>query len=467
MNAQVDIDTRSLKRATLVVTTLASFLDPFMGASVTVALPTLGHELVMSAVLLGWVNTAFLLSATIFSVPFGRLGDIFGRKRIYVIGVCIFSVASIFCALSVSPMMLITFRVFQGLGASMAFATRLAILISVFPVNERGRVIGINVGAVYLGLSLGPFLGGLITQYLGWRFIFWINVPIGAFILSLIFRLLKGDWAEEKGLKFDLTGSVILGFSLLATMYGFSELPKLYAGGLIAVGIIGIAAFARYELSIEAPVMDINLFRRNAVFTLSSLASMINYAATFAVGFLMSIYLQKVQGYSPQFAGIIMVCQPAVQAIFSPYAGRLSDRIEPRIVASVGMALTFVGLILLAFLGEKTSLSYIIGCMILLGFGFAIFSSPNTNAIMSSVDKRFYGMAGALVSTVRQTGMVFSMGIVMMMLALYLGNAAIDATTVGRYISSMKMIYFVLAALCFGGIFASLARGRLGRAQRA
>jgi len=454
---------RSLKRATLVVTTLASFLDPFMGASVNVALPTIGHELAMSAVHLGWVNTAFLLSAAVFTIPFGRLGDIYGRKKIYMIGVCIFSSASVFLALSVSPLMLILFRVMQGLGASMAFATRLAILISVFPANERGRVLGINVAAVYLGLSTGPFIGGIITQYLGWRFIFWLNVPIGSMMLILIFWLLKGEWAEEDGLTFDLTGSVILGLSLLAVMYGFSELPAGYAAILIVLGISGIFAFIGFELRIDAPIIDINLFRSNTVFAFSSLAAMINYAATFAVSFLMSIYLQKVKNYSPQFAGIIMVSQPAMQAMLSPYAGRLSDRIEPRTVASTGMVLTFAGLILLSFLDSTITLYYIIGCMILLGIGFALFSSPNTNAIMSSVDRRFYGLAGAMVSTVRQTGMMVSMGIVMMILALYLGQSKIDASTLELFVTSMRTIFLILAALCFGGIFASLARGRMKR----
>lgn len=454
---------QAVKRATLIVTTLSTFLDPFMGSSVNVALPSIGQEFSMSAVLLGWVNTAFLLSAAAFMIPFARLGDIYGRKKIYMYGVCIFSLASFLLALSNSSTMLILLRVLQGLGASMAFATRLAILISVYPASERGRVLGINVAAVYLGLSTGPFLGGIITQYLGWRFIFWLNVPIGALMLVLIFLLLKGEWAEDKGMKFDLAGSILLGLSLLATMYGFSKLPEIYAAVLIAAGILGITAFIRYELRIEAPVIDMSLFRTNAVFAFSNLAAMINYAATFAVSFMLSIYLQAVRGYSPQVTGLIMVSQPAVQAIFSPSAGRLSDRIQPRTVASAGMALTFMGLILLTFLSATISLYYIIGCMALLGLGFALFSSPNTNAIMSSVDRRYYGVAGAMVSTVRQTGMMVSMGIVMMILALYLGQAEIGKADLGRFVACMRMSFIIFAVMCLGGIFASLARGKIKR----
>jgi len=454
---------KRVRRATLTVTTLASFLDPFMGASVIVALPTIGEEFTMSAVLMGWVTTAFLLSAATFSIPFGRLGDIYGRKRIYMIGVVVFSAASLLLAISNSATMLIVFRVLQGFGASMAFATRLAILISVYPASERGKVLGINVAAVYLGLSTGPFIGGLITQHLGWRFIFWFNVPIGAMMLILIFFLIKGDWVEDKGIKFDLIGSIIMGVSLLGMLYGFSKLPDMYAAVLVALGIIGLVVFVKYELRIEAPVINIDLFRTNKVFAYSNLAAMINYAATFAVGFMMSLYLQKVRGYSPQDTGLILVCQPLMQAVFSPIAGRLSDRIQPRTVSSVGMALTFIGLVLLTFLDETISIYYIIGCMLFFGFGFALFSSPNTNAIMGSVDRRHYGVTGAMVGTMRQTGMMVSMGIVMMIMALHLGQAEIIHDNLAQFVASMHTAFIVFAILCFGGIFASLARGKMER----
>lgn len=456
---------RTAQRGALIVTTLASFIDPFMGSSVNVALPTIGQEYAMSAVLLGWVNTAFLLSAATFSIPFGRLGDIYGRKRIYMIGVVVFMIASVLIAISTSSTMLILLRVLQGFGASMAFATRLAILISVFPASQRGRVLGINVAAVYFGLSAGPFVGGLITQYLGWRFLFWLYLPVGSMMLILIFVMLKGDWVDEQGHKFDIIGSLILAASLLSTMYGFSKLPELYAAALVGVGIFGLIGFVIYEQRIEQPVIDINLFRNNTVFAFSNLAALINYAATFAVSFIMSIYLQKVRGYPPQIAGLIMVSQPIVQAIFSPLAGHLSDRVQPRTVSSTGMAMTLIGLVLMYFISKTIPLYYIIGCFMFMGFGFALFSSPNTNAIMSSVERRHYGVAGAMVGTMRQVGMMFSMGIMMMILALYLGQAEIEAKTIAGFISSTKTGFIVFAVLCFGGIFASLARGKMKREQ--
>jgi EmrB/QacA subfamily drug resistance transporter len=454
---------RTTKRAALIVATISSFIGPFMGSSVNVALPSIGADFSMGAVLLGWVNTTYLLAAATLVIPFGRLGDIYGRKKIYMWGVLIFTFSSVLIANSNSAGTIIFYRVFQGFGASMIFATGMPILISAYPVGERGKALGIAVAAVYLGLSVGPFFGGIITQHMSWRYIFWFNLPLGLILLAVIFFMLKGDWAEARGAKFDLAGSIILAASLFATMYGFTSLPETYAFFLIAAGLLGISFFVVFELRTPNPVIDINLFRYNTIFAFSNLAALINYAATFAVSFLLSLYLQRLKGLSPQEAGLVLVSQPIIQAIFSPIAGRLSDKTEPRTVASSGMGMTFIGLVLLFFLNADSSLTYIIACLIVLGFGFAFFSSPNTNAIMSSVERRYFGVGGAMVSTMRQVGMMFSMGIVMMFLALFLGDAEITANNQGAFVTSLKISFALFAVMCFGGIFASLARGKLNR----
>lgn len=456
-------DQKTSKQAALFVATLSSFLGPFMGSSVNVALPSIGKEFTMGAIVLSWVATSFLLSAAMFLIPFGRLADIYGRKKVFLNGVIVYTISSILIALSLSGAMMIFFRALQGIGAAMIFGTGIAILTSVFPVGERGKALGINVAAVYLGLSMGPFIGGIITQHWGWRYIFWMNVPLGLMILSVTIWKLKGEWAEARGARFDLVGSVILGLSLLSLMYGFSKLPALAGAILVTLGVSGIVVFVKYESGAPSPVVDINLFRNNMVFAFSNLAALVNYSATFAVAFLLSLYLQYIKGLTPQEAGIILVSQPIVQAMFSPIAGRLSDKIEPRTVASLGMAITFVGLSFLAFIGDNTTLSFIIACLILLGFGFALFSSPNTNAIMSSVERRFYGVAGAMVSTMRTVGMMFSMGVVMLIFALFIGQVEIIPENYPSFIASARIAFAVSAVLCFGGIFASLARGKMNR----
>jgi len=449
------------KRAALLVATLGSFLTPFMGSSINIALPSVGSELAMDAISLGWVATAYLLAAAMFLVPFGRIADIYGRKRIFTYGILTYTVASILSAIATSAAMLIASRVLQGIGGAMIFSTGVAILTSVFPAEERGKALGINVAAVYLGLSLGPFLGGLLTEHFGWRSIFVLNVPLGLIIIAFIFWKLKGEWAEAKGEKFDITGSVIYSLMLIAIMYGFTRLPDMSGVWLIVVGAVGVVAFVKWETKVKSPVLNIGLFRNNTVFALSNLAALINYSATFAVAFLLSLYLQYIKGLTPQNAGLILVAAPVVQAIFSPLAGRLSDRIEPRIVASVGMGLTVIGLVLLTFLGEKTSLGFIVASLVVLGFGFALFSSPNTNAVMSSVEKRFYGVASGTLATMRQIGMTFSMGMAMLLFALYIGRVQITPEYYSLFLRSVNVAFVIFAALCFAGTFASLARGKI------
>ncbi len=448
------------KKIALVIASLSSFLTPFMGSATNVALPTIGKEFSLNAILLSWVATAYILTAAIFLIPFGKVADLYGRKRIFRYGIIIFTGSSLLAALAGNAFTLIACQVIQGIGSAMIFGTSIAIVTSVYPVGERGKVLGINVAAVYLGLSLGPFLGGLLTEHLGWRSIFLFNFPIGSLIILLTIWKLKGEWHGERE-KFDLIGSVVYGLALVALMLGFSQLPRGPGVRLLLAGIFMILIFIRLEVKAASPLLDMRLFWHNMVFAFSNLAAVINYSATSAVGFLISLYLQYIKGMSPQVAGMVLMAQPVIMAAFSPLAGRLSDRIEPRIVASAGMGFSAVGLALLVFLNNNTSLSYIVAGLVVLGFGFALFSSPNTNAIMSSVEKRFYGVASATLGTMRLLGQMFSIGFAASLFSIYIGQAQITPENHHLFINSVRTAFIVFCILCFGGIFASLARGKL------
>jgi EmrB/QacA subfamily drug resistance transporter len=453
---------RQARRAALTVATLTSFLGPFLASSVNVALPSIGEELGLGAVELAWVNTAFLLTASSFLIPFGRLGDLYGRRRIYCAGVFVLGAASAFLAAAGSGAVILGWRAVQGLGAAMVMATALPILVAVYPARERGAAIGLNVAAVYAGLSSGPYLGGLLTELLSWRAVFWLFPPLAVFLLVVALRLLPADEGGP-GEGFDWTGSLLLVVSLLVLMYGLSDLPGFGAATAAAIGVMGLAVFAKLESKVEHPIVDLDLFRHNRVFAFSSLAALIHYAATFAVSFLMSLYLQKVRGLSPQAAGLILVAQPLTQAVLSPAAGRLSDRMQPRLVASSGMTITLLGLVLLAFVDASTRFGSILALLALLGVGFAFFSSPNTSAIMGSVGPRQYGLAAAMVASARQLGMMLSMALVMLVLTLDLGEAPVGSQTAAVFLASMKMAFMLFAALCAAGILASLVRGELPR----
>jgi len=454
-------DNETTKKTALLSSVLASFLAPFMGSSVNIALPSIAQEYQIDAILLSWVSTAYLSAAAIFLVPFGRIADIHGRKRIFTHGILIFTIASFFSIFATSAADLIFYRFIHGIGGAMIISTRIAILTSVFPAKDRGRVLGINVAAIYSGLFMGPFLGGVLTQYFGWRSIFIATVPLGLLIIFLVFTKLKGEWAEARGERFDLAGSIIYSLSLISIMYGFSFLHKGSGALMIAIGTAGFGAFLKWETKTESPVFPIQIFRNNRTFTFSNLAAFINYSATFATGFILSLYLQYIKGLSPQNAGLVLISQPIVMAIVSPFAGKLSDRLEPRTVASTGMAITALGLLSFTFLSGQSSFQFIVAILLLQGFGFALFSSPNTNAVMSSVEGKFFGVASGTLGTMRLTGMMFSMGIAMLIFSVYLGRVEITPLCYDCFLTSIRVIFAVFSALCFCGIYLSFYRGTI------
>ncbi len=458
MEIRADSNTKSY---VLIIATLTSFLPPFMASSINIALPAIGAEFNMDAVLLGWIATSYLLSAAVFMVPFGKLADIYGMKKIFILGLAIFTASSLLAMFAPSSSILIAARILQGIGSAMIFGTGTAILVNVFPLRERGKVLGINASSVYLGLTLGPFIGGLLTQYFGWRSLFLVNVILGLVPLALAIWKLVGEWAEAQEEKFDLIGSVIYSLMLVAVMFGFSQLPGIEGIALVAAGGLAFVLLIRWEARVRYPVLDVNLFLHNRVYAFSNLAALISYSATFAVGFLLSLYLQYIKGLEPDQAGLVLLLQPLVMTLFSPYAGRLSDRIEPRIVATAGMALTFLAVLSLAFLDSETSIYVISISLLVLGFGLSLFTSPNTNAIMSSIERRCYGVGSATLGTMRLVGQVMSMGIAMLVFSVFLGKVEIVPEYYPQFVASVKVAFAIFAALCFAGIFASMARGSL------
>ncbi len=447
----------SIRIAALLVATLANFLTPFMSSAVNIALPAIGSEFATSAILLSWVPTSFLLAAAMFAVPFGRISDIYGMKKIFSYGIIIFTVSSFMSAIAPSAEFLIISRILQGIGGAMIFVTGLAIITSVYPPQQRGKAIGLNIATVYIALSLGPVLGGIMTQYLGWRSLFWAMIPLGILILGLTYWKLKDEWAECKGEKFDIKGSIFYSIVLVMVMYGFSILPYIIGIILVVAGIIGFIGFLMYELRIESPVLNVELFK-NRTFAFSNLAALINYSATFAVTFLLSLYLQYIKALDPLSAGLILVAQPIMMAIFAPIAGRLSDKFVPQKLAALGMALSTIGLLLFAFINKETSIAFITIGLLIIGTGFGFFSSPNTNAIMGSVERRFYGVASAMVSTMRLLGQTFSMGLALMVFAIFIGNVQITPLQYPALLDSIHTVFLICTALCFFGIFAALIR---------
>lgn len=445
------------KKSVLLVTVITSFLVPFMSSSVNIALPTMADELSMDALHISWVATAYLLATAMFLVPFGKIADIYGRKKVFLTGLLVYTIASMLIGLSNEPTILISFRFVQGVGAAMIVGTGIALITSVFPRGERGKALGINVSAVYGGVSVGPFIGGMLTHYVNWQSIFFMNIPLGIIIIFTTVKKIKGEWSERRGEKFDYIGAVLYSSSLATIICGLSVHKEGYL--LILIGALLIIFFVFWELKHHYPVLEIHLFRKNRMFAYSNASSFINYCATFASFFLLSLYLQYILKFSPRDAGIILIVQPIIQSLMSPIAGSISDKVEPRIISSVGMIFSCISLFLLSFIGRETSLLYVLFSLIIFGVGMALFSSPNTNAIMSSVSHKYYGTASATLSTMRIIGQTMSMGIAMLIFSAYIGNIEISSEVYPHFISSLNTCFLIFSSLCFVGIFVSLSRG--------
>ncbi|MGE5381989.1 MAG: MFS transporter [Omnitrophica WOR_2 bacterium] len=448
-------------KSILFVTTLSSFLTPFMGSAINIALPSMGKELSMNTISLGWVATSYLLAAALFLLPIGKLADRNGRKKFFLAGIWLFVLASTLTGLSINEWMLIAARFINGIGGALIYATALAILTSSYDKSVRGKVLGINVAAVYLGLTLGPTIGGFMTMFFGWRSIFFLSALLGAIILPIAIKKLPVDGESNRKKPFDISGSIVYGLSLVLIIYGFPLIPDLLGFILLCVGIFGLMAFAYVETKAEEPLLKLGYFKNNKVFIFSNIAAFINYSATFALVFLLSLYLQQVKHLSPKDSGLILMAQPIIMTVLSPLAGKLSDKIQPSIVSSIGMAVTTIGLIAFISINSDTGILFIVLMQMVLGLGFALFSSPNTNAVMSSVKQPEYGMASATLGTMRLVGQTMSMGITLMIFAIIMGKGERELANVEGLIKSIHYTFLTFAVLCFFGVFFSLKRGKL------
>lgn len=448
------MDYKELKRDLLIVGILVSFLTPFVRSSINLALPALATEFDLSAVFLTWISTVYLLVNAILYIPFGRIGDIYGRKRIFQYGLIIFTVSSFLSAFSTSGEMFLIFRIFQAIGNAMIFANLNAMISSAFPVNERGRAFGLTSMGVFVGLIVGPILGGAITQIVGWRTLFYLDTIIGIIAAYAITRF-KHDWIDAEGEKLDILGSFLLGISLITIIYGFSDLTSKYGLFLVIGGIIGLSIFYLVEKRVAYPLINLSLFNSKS-FTFGNITAFINYGAFVSVGFILTLYLQYLKGYGPLTAGLIVSVQSIMMVLVSPFAGRLSDKIDPGNVSTVGMVLTTIGVALMTLINFENA-PYVGGVsLIIFGAGIGLFYSSNTKVVMSSVDKKYFGVASATLSDMRSMGQIFGMGIVLILISAVLGNVQIVPSNYPELIISLRTSLIAIAVLSAIGIFTSI-----------
>ncbi|MGM9571430.1 MAG: MFS transporter [bacterium] len=441
----------------LFIVMITSFIVPFMTSALNLSVPTIGLELNCSAAASSWIVSVYLLISAAFLLPFGRLSDIIGQKKIYLIGILLTSIFSLLCGLSWSLASLLLFRLGQGLASAMIFSPGVAIITAVYPVQQRGKMLGLTITAVYLGLALGPVIGGFINYHYGWRCIFWLTSLVVILISLLGLKYLKKEWISAPNEKLDYSGSILYILAISLVLYGFSAIStSSLAKYLLLAGLILLSIFAKRQMKQQQPLLDINLCRSNLVFTLSNLSAMINYSATFGIVFLLSLFLQIIKQINSQTAGLILLIIPAVMIICAPLSGALSDRVEARILSSLGMFFSLAALFLLIFLSPDTSIRQLIIIMILIGIGTGIFTTPNTNAIMSSVPLKYSGVASSTMSTMRLIGQAVSMAVVTLLLSFYEKNLPVNE----NILPAIRTSAVIFSFLCCLGIFTSIFRGK-------
>lgn len=441
------------------VNSMAMWMCAFMASAVNVALPSIQTEFGLGAVALGWIPLAYMLASAAFLVPFGQIADILGRRLVYLGGLLLFLLCTLALIFVPAYAPMIILRVMQGIGASMMFASSHAMVALAYPVGQRGRAMGVLVATVYIGQVMGPIVGGVLTHNLGWRSIFAFAAAFAFINLLLdLFLLRRAEWREESH-GFDWLGSTVYVASLSAFLVGLSWLPNSVAIVLVIGGAGGLVLFGWYEGRVRVPILDLRLFRNNRMLTLSNLAALASYAAIAAMTLLMSLYLQFIRGLDPQTAGLLLVTGVVFQAAISPWAGRLSDRVEPRWVASGGMALCTIGLLTFSFLTSGTPYWSVVITLIVLGVGYALFSSPNQNAILCSVERRNVTMASTTLGTARQVGQALSVAIVTLVMAAIVGREEIQPSDYPDLLLAIRVSFAILAFICALGFAASLARG--------
>ncbi|MDD4778102.1 MAG: MFS transporter [Fermentimonas sp.] len=450
----------------LSVVAITSFMGTFLVSAVNIALPSIEKDLSLSAIELSWIITSFILGMAMFMIPAGSWGDRTDNRKIFKLGLILFIIASFVCYVAPNGYWLIAARFVQGIGAAFTGTTGQAILVSSFSANKRGQVLGISVSSVYIGLALGPAVGGIITEQIGWRMLFSIATVLGIITLIVSMVFLKSDKSITRDpKKGDPYGTLLFMTGLVTLVYGSSQIPSTEGWVIMAVSLILLAIFWKTESKVRFPLLDTKLFTHNRLFTYSSLAALINYTSTFAIGFFISLYLQKILNLSPREAGAVIIAQPIMMAVFSPLVGKASDKIQPRYLATTGMAMCTLGLGMLAFLGADTPIWQIVTILIWVGLGFALFSSPNMNTIMSSVERSQYGQASGLAASMRVFGQIISMSIITLLISFNFGNQSIEAVSDHLFLIVLRWGFIIFAIIGIPGIYFSHFRGNIKKRE--
>ena len=439
----------------VLISFITSFFAVFLSNGIIIGVPAIAQEFAMNNVIQNWVPTIFFLVVAVFTVPAGQISGKFGVKKSLLAGVIVYLIASIGACLSISTETFLIFRILQGAGVAFLNVSAMAMVVQAVKPQNRGKALGFTVTGVYLATSLSPVICGFLVHNLGWRSMFYFVIPFLVLCIILMIFKIPQEWKTYEKDKIDKVGSMIYGIGILAFIYGFTTLTTQTGLIITVLGIVLLIIFGAYELRQKSPVFNMNLFR-NAKFTSSNIAALCSYIAVMVVTTILNYHFQYVRGWDAQMSGMILIITPILMAIMAPNAGKLSDKVHPQKLAALGMGIATAALLISTFLNGYTPLYLVVIAMILQGIGMGLFSSPNMNAIMSSVPPKDAPTASASQATMRTIGQTMSLGLLTLVFAWVMGNLELAPQYASMIVQSSQIICGICTVACVLAIFASL-----------
>ena len=437
------------------VSFITSFFAVFLSAGIVLGVPSIASEFQMNNVIQNWIPTIALLVIAVFTLPAGQISGKYGAKKSLIAGVLIFIIASVGGCLSFSTESFLLFRIMQGIGIAFLNVSAMAMVVQAVKPQNRGKALGFTVTGIYLAGSLSPVLCGFLVYNLGWRSMFYFVLPFLILCLVLMIIKIPGEWKTYEGSKIDSIGYILYGIGILLFIYGFTNLMNSIGLACVIIGLILLTIFGYYELKVESPAFNMKLFK-NMKFTSSNIAALCSYLAIAAITTILNYHFQYVRGWNAQMSGLMLIITPILMAIISPNSGKLSDRIHPQKLAAIGMGIATVTLIIMIFLNANTPLYLIVIAMILQGIGMGLFTTPNTNAIMSSVPPNETPNASAAQSAMRTIGQTMSLGLLTLIFAWIMGSLKLSSAYADMIVQSSQLICIICTIICIVAIFASL-----------
>ncbi|MBP5785444.1 MAG: MFS transporter, partial [Methanobrevibacter sp.] len=397
----------------------------------------------------------FFLVVAVFTVPAGQISGKFGVKKSLLAGVIVYLLASIGACLSFSTESFLIFRILQGAGVAFLNVSAMAMIVQAVKPQNRGKALGFTVTGVYLAGSLSPVICGFLVYNFGWRAMFYFTIPYFVLCIALMILRIPGDWKTYENDKIDSIGYLIYGIGILLFIYGFTSLMTTMGKLCVLIGFILLIVFAYYETRVNTPAFNMRLFK-NMKFTSSNIAALCSYLAVASLTTILNYHFQYVRGWNAQMAGLILIVTPIIMAIMAPNSGRLSDRIHPQKLAAIGMAIATLALFILIFLDANTPIWLIVVAMVLQGIGMGLFTSPNTNAIMSSVPPNETPNASAAQSAMRTIGQTMSLGLLTLVFAWIMGSLKLSSQHAAMVVQASQIVCIICTIICIIAIFASL-----------